>query len=81
MEIINIHQAKTQLSQLLARVQHGEKIVIANRGKPVAILSQYRESQLSKRIPGRLRGQFTVPDDFNQPDEDLISLFEGGEED
>ena len=77
MEIINIHQAKTQLSQLLVRVQQGEKIVIANRGKPVALLSQYQESPLSKRLPGRLIGQFTVPDDFNQPDEELIRLFEG----
>ena len=80
MEVINIHQAKTQLSQLLVRVQQGEKIVIANRGKPVALLSQYPESQLSKRLPGRLRGQFTVPDDFNQPDEDLSRLFEGEED-
>jgi prevent-host-death family protein len=80
MEVINIHQAKTKLSQLLVRVQQGEKIVIANRGKPVALLSQYQEYKLSKRLPGRLRGQFTVPDDFNQPDEDLIRLFEGEED-
>jgi len=46
----------------------------------VALLSQYQESQLSKRLPGRLRGQFTVPDDFNQPDKDLIRLFEGEED-
>ena len=64
MEVINIDQAQTQLSQLLVRVQKGEKIVIANQGKPVALLSQYQEFQLSKRLPGRLRGQFTVPDDF-----------------
>ena len=60
MEVINIDQAQTQLSQLLVRVQKGEKIVIANKGKPVALLSQYQESQLSKRLPGRLHGQFTV---------------------
>lgn len=80
METINIHQAKTQLSQLLVRVQQGEEIVIANRGKPVALLSQYRESQLSKRIPGRLRGQFRVLDNFNEPNQDLIRLFEGEED-
>ena len=79
MEVINIHQAKTQLSQLLLRVQQGEKIIIANRGKPVALLSQYQEDKQPKRLPGRLRGQFTVPDNFNQPDEDLIRLFEGEE--
>jgi prevent-host-death family protein len=77
MDVINIHQAKTQLSQLLVRVQKGEKIVIANGGKPVAFLSPYHKSQSSERIPGRLRGQFTVPDDFNEPDEELIRLFEG----
>ena len=48
--------------------------------KRQALLSQYQESQLSKRLPGRLRGQFTVPDDFNQPDKDLIHLFEGKED-
>lgn len=59
MEVINIDQAKTQLLQLLVRVQQGEKIVIANGGKPVALLSQYQESQLSNRLPEGLRGQFT----------------------
>jgi prevent-host-death family protein len=80
MNIVNIHQAKTQLSQLLLRVQKGEKIIIANRGKPVACLSAYTEAEAAERIAGRLRGQFTVPDDFNHPDEELISLFEGEED-
>jgi prevent-host-death family protein len=38
METVNIHQAKTHLSQLLSRVELGEEIVIANRGVPVAKL-------------------------------------------
>ncbi len=37
------------------------------------------ESQSSQPISGRLRGQFTVSDDFYQPDEELIKLFEGKE--
>lgn len=80
MDVINIHQAKTQLSQLLARVQRGEEIIIANRGNPVALLSPYRQPPVSERVPGRLRGQFSLPDDFNEPDEELISLFEGAED-
>ncbi|MFN5979605.1 MAG: type II toxin-antitoxin system Phd/YefM family antitoxin, partial [Pseudanabaena sp.] len=36
METVNIHQAKTNLSRLLARVELGEEIVISNRGVPVA---------------------------------------------
>jgi prevent-host-death family protein len=79
MDIINIHQAKTHLSQLLARVEKGEEIIIANRGKPIALLTPYQKSAPRERIPGRLRGQFTIPDDFTQSD-DLISLFEGEED-
>lgn len=76
MNIVNIHEAKTQLSQLLSRVEKGEKIIIANRGKPVAYLTPYTESLLLKRIPGRLRGEFTVSEDFFHTDEELINLFE-----
>ncbi len=38
MDTVNIHQAKTNLSQLLQRVELGEEIAIANRGVPVAKL-------------------------------------------
>ncbi|AFZ55209.1 type II toxin-antitoxin system prevent-host-death family antitoxin [Cyanobacterium aponinum AL20118] len=78
MNIVNIHQAKTQLSQLLSRVEKGEKIIIANRGKPVAFLTPYTdESLFHQRIPGRLKGQFTVSENFYESDEEIISLFEG----
>ena len=35
---VNVHQAKTQLSQLLQLVENGEKVVIARNGKPIAEL-------------------------------------------
>ena len=35
---VNTHEAKTHLSQLLARVERGEEIIIARAGKPVARL-------------------------------------------
>ena len=38
MKIVNIHEAKTQLSKLVARAELGERIVIARAGKPVAQL-------------------------------------------
>lgn len=78
MKIVNIHEAKTNLSRLLARVELGEEIIIANRGTPIAKLQPYTEDASSPRIPGRLKGQFTVPPDFNRTDEDIIQLFEGG---
>ncbi|MEM1101950.1 MAG: type II toxin-antitoxin system prevent-host-death family antitoxin [Pseudomonadota bacterium] len=38
---VNIHEAKTALSKLIERASAGEEIVIANRGRPVAVLSAY----------------------------------------
>ncbi|MFZ9229138.1 MAG: type II toxin-antitoxin system Phd/YefM family antitoxin [Prochlorococcaceae cyanobacterium] len=38
MKSINVQQAKTQLSALLARVEAGERIVLARNGKPCAQL-------------------------------------------
>ena len=35
---VNVHQAKTQLSRLLAQMEAGEEVVIARRGQPVARL-------------------------------------------
>jgi prevent-host-death family protein len=81
METVNIHEAKTQLSRLLSRVERGEEIIIANRGVPIAKLVPLnpRPSRLSSL--GRDRGRFTVPDDFNEPlPEDLLAAFEGGAE-
>ena len=38
MEMVNVYDAKTQLSRLLARVENGEEVIIARRGRPVARL-------------------------------------------
>ena len=38
MTVVNVHEAKTRLSQLLAQVEAGEDVVIARRGEPVARL-------------------------------------------
>jgi prevent-host-death family protein len=37
-EVVNIHAAKTNLSQLIKRAERGERITIARNGKPVAQL-------------------------------------------
>ncbi|MBV8211475.1 MAG: type II toxin-antitoxin system prevent-host-death family antitoxin [Burkholderiaceae bacterium] len=37
-DVVNIHDAKTRLSKLVARAERGERITIARAGKPVAQL-------------------------------------------
>jgi prevent-host-death family protein len=78
MEKINIHDAKTRLSQLVERAEAGEEIVIARAGRPVARLAPLAPRGGRRRL-GRLDGRFRIPDDFNGPlPEDLLQAFFGG---
>ena len=78
MDKVNIHEAKTHLSRLLARVEAGEEIVIARSGRPVAVLMRYAAVREGRRVLGRDEGTFEVPDDFDDPlpDDVLRSFFE-----
>jgi prevent-host-death family protein len=74
---VNIHEAKTHLSKLLERVAMGEEVVIAKAGTPVAKLVPVKKT-FKKRVFGSAKGDFTVPDDFNDPDPDIEDLFYNG---
>ena len=63
---VNIHEAKTHLSRLLERVAIGEEVIIAKAGKPVARLVPIESSRPRFRLRSA-KGQFVVPDDFNDP--------------
>lgn len=65
MDTINIHEAKTQLSKLLVRVEFGEEIIIANRGVPVAKLVPIPHTIDRRACMGQDRLAFRVPDNFN----------------
>lgn len=77
MKQINIHQAKTNLSKLLEKIQLGEEIIIANRGVPKAVLTKYvSEKEKTQDSPfGRYAGQIEISDDFNDEDEEINHLF------
>lgn len=77
MKEVNIHQAKTHFSKLLARVAIGEEIIIAKAGKPIARLVPYGNTK-GRRPLGMDKGLFQVPEDFDAPlPEDLLKSFEG----
>ncbi|HJT76257.1 MAG TPA: type II toxin-antitoxin system Phd/YefM family antitoxin [Gemmataceae bacterium] len=77
MQLVNIHQAKSQLSRLLDQVAAGEEVVIARHGKPVARLAPMQE-ELPPRQPGALKGKIWVAENFDDPDEELEDLFYNG---
>jgi prevent-host-death family protein len=76
-KIVNVHEAKTHLSRLLEQVEHGEDIVIARSGTPVARLVRFA-SDPRPALLGIYQGQGWISDDFNEPLPDEIqATFEG----
>jgi prevent-host-death family protein len=73
-EAVTVTEAKTQLSRLIERVTDGEEIVIRRGKRPVAKLVAYA-TQRKRRVPGDLRGQIWMSDDFDEPDEEIERLF------
>lgn len=63
---VNIHEAKTQLSRLLAKVAAGEEVVIARNGEPVARLVPI-EPPRKKRVLGQYKGQIWISPNFDDP--------------
>ena len=73
---VNVHQAKTQLSQLLHRVEAGEEVIIARAGKPIARLVAVQAGSTDRAL-GIDSGVVRVAADFDAPlPEELLGDFE-----
>ena len=81
MRTVNMHQAKTQLSRLVADAAAGEPFVIARAGKPlVKVIAVDSPASGTMRRLGFMEGQFTIPEDFDRIGAaEIESMFEGGE--
>jgi prevent-host-death family protein len=66
MKVVNIHQAKTTLSQLLESALAGEEVIISKAGKPLARLIPY-QTEKKPRTPGYWKGKVKMADDFDAP--------------
>jgi prevent-host-death family protein len=62
----NIHDAKTNLSRIIDRVEHGEEIIISRAGTPVAKVVPLT-SKIKRGARGSLRGKLVVADDWDSP--------------
>jgi prevent-host-death family protein len=74
MKTVNVDEAKSQLSRLIAEVEAGEDIVLARGGKPVARLVRIGAGPALRRF-GAMRGRARVDDAFFEhlPDSELAA--------
>jgi prevent-host-death family protein len=77
--IVKMHQAKTQLSKLIAAALAGEEVVIARGSEPVVRLTPIAPVKKPPRVAGLLKGKITFSDDFFDPmSEEELALWEDG---
>jgi prevent-host-death family protein len=75
--IVNIYEAKTQLSKLVDLAASGQDIVIARAGKPVAVLTGLKKEKRTINF-GALEGKGWIAEDFDAPLPDhILAEFEG----
>jgi prevent-host-death family protein len=81
MTIVNMHEAKTQLSRLVDRAAEGEEILIGRSGKPVAKLVPYVEEREPRKL-GAWKGKiWLAPDwDSDEVNEEIAKDFYGDDE-
>lgn len=80
MTVVNMHDAKTRLSKLVAAIRSGEEreVVIAVNGTPAARLVPIEPKPKIKW--GLLKGKITVPDDIDELNPEIEKLFYGSED-
>ncbi len=83
MPIVTIDEAKTNLSELLRRVEAGEEITVARGTKPIAVLKAFDDEITRRRKAGRgcLEGKFPAPSDsalFDPMSEEELALWYDG---
>lgn len=71
---VNVHEAKTQLSRLIAAAENGEEVVIARDGRPAVRLIPCAPHR-APRVPGT--ATVVIADDFDELPEDVAAAFRG----
>ena len=72
---VGVHEAKTNLSKLLRRVELGEEVIIRRGGEPIARIVPFAPTD--RRVLGEDAGVYVVPDDFDAPlPDELLDAFD-----
>jgi prevent-host-death family protein len=76
--VVNVTEAKAQLSRLVDEAAAGRRIVIGKAGRPMAVLVAFEEDPSPRRLGG-WKGRVRIAQDFDDPlPEDLLRRFGSG---
>ncbi|HEB81089.1 MAG TPA: type II toxin-antitoxin system prevent-host-death family antitoxin [Chromatiales bacterium] len=78
MIMLNIHEAKARLSEMLVKVEAGETVVVCRRNKPVAEIRPLPRKPSTPRPVGLAKEHVRVPPEFHEPlPDEVLAGFEG----
>ena len=77
-KLVNLAEAKAQLSRLVKRVERGEVILIGRYGRVVAKLVPPDAPPKPKRVPGVWKGKVWIASDFDELNADMARMMEEG---
>jgi prevent-host-death family protein len=72
--MVNVHEAKSTLSELLKLVESGERVIVARAGTPVADLVPHRKQAI---VFGTAKGEIEFDEETFDDPEPINRLFEG----
>ena len=78
MIMVNIHEAKAKLSEFLARVAGGDRVMICKRNRPVAELRAVEQKRTRPRSIGGAKGIVVPPSFFDPMPDDFLDAVESG---
>jgi prevent-host-death family protein len=73
--IVNTHEAKSRLSELIREAEEGVEVIVARNGHPVAKIVPWRPIH-SERVPGAWAGRVAYLEDVVGSDEEIVVMFD-----
>jgi prevent-host-death family protein len=73
--VVNTHEAKSRLSELIREAEQGVEVIVARNGQPVARIVPWRPVH-PHRVPGTWAGQVHYEVDMVGSDDDVVALFD-----
>lgn len=73
--VVNTHEAKSRLSELIREAEQGAEVIVARNGQPVAKIVAWTAAS-SKRVAGSWSGQIVYSDDIVGSDPEIVEMFE-----